>query len=256
MERILSGERAEDALAVAFCGATDNGPFMDMLVDAAWEQAQSAKSIDEACQSVRTSIKNTYREYGQIYQPGYLPNVELIYGVKMNRQSKLFYALGPAITEQHGVVSGGIGAYLADFICSRMHDQNMSIRQLIILAVYVLFQAKEHVEGCGGDSHIAVLRNEGTSGRIHFEHVESLTDLLKESDKQLGEVLVHCADLSLDKHEFRKEFERIQRVLSVLRERGRTGLRAKMEFYKAFFGHNIHDDMGLPTPSDVQKSED
>src|SRR5438874_12034650 len=64
------GPHEGDSLAAAFCGAGDNGPFIDKIVETAWEDAQTATSLDEACEEIEKSIKNIYREFGQIYQPG------------------------------------------------------------------------------------------------------------------------------------------------------------------------------------------
>jgi len=61
--------------------------------------------------------------------------------------------------------------------------------------VYILFQAKEHVEGCGGTSHIAVLRESEASGMVDFRLVEHLTEYLKLADLFMGEMLLATADL-------------------------------------------------------------
>lgn len=42
--KVLSGG---SDLAVAFCGATNNGPFVDKLVDSAWIAAQVENNIDD-----------------------------------------------------------------------------------------------------------------------------------------------------------------------------------------------------------------
>jgi hypothetical protein len=67
-------------LATAFCGAGD-GPFLDMLVGEAWKAAQNATGLDDACAEITKTIEETYRKYGQIYQPGYCPTAELIFGI-------------------------------------------------------------------------------------------------------------------------------------------------------------------------------
>lgn len=240
-----------DDLAVAFCGATDNGPYLDMLVDEAWEAVKEATSITHACALIKQSIKDTYREYGGIYQPGQLPSAEIIYGVKMEGCSRLFHAFGPAISESDACLSGGVGAYLADFIASRMYDRYIDLRQCIILAAYVLFQAKEHVDGCGGDSHIAVLRNEGTSGQVHWENVESATRLVKTSEKKIGEMLIHYADMGLSTEEFKKRAtESLEELVSV-RGFEIDKFRQHKEMWDAFFGSPLHDEVGLPTPLEL-----
>ncbi len=47
-------------LAVAFCGATNNGPFLDEIVDRAWRGVQAATSLDQACDLINRSLKRSY----------------------------------------------------------------------------------------------------------------------------------------------------------------------------------------------------
>ena len=107
---LLLFEREEESnkLAAAFCGA-GSGPLIDKLVEGAWEAAQSATSLDEACVSIEVSIRAAYAEFGQIYQPGFCPQVDLIYGVKMHDGSRLFSASGPIINEKQDYYSSGSG---------------------------------------------------------------------------------------------------------------------------------------------------
>jgi len=253
--RVLGGDDTNE-LAVAFCGATDNGAYLDMLVDEAWEASKDAPSFEQACELIKQSIKDTYREYGGIYQSGQLPSTEIIYGVKMAQRSKLFYALGPAISETDRYHSGGIGSYMADFIASRMYDEYLNIRQCIILAAYVLFQAKEHVDGCGGDSHIAVLRNQGTSGRVSFENVKSATKLVEVSDKTIGELLIHYADMGLTKEEFTKKANLAFDQLLAFRASETERFSEHKKLWDTFFGTVLHDEVGLPTPPRLRRSND
>ncbi len=192
-----------DNVAAAFCGA-GHGPFIDKLVDGAWEVAQSCMSLDDACTEIETSIKATYKEFGRIYQRGLCPEVELIYGVKMLGESKLFSAVGPIVNERRDYASGGSGYYMADFLKKRMYSERMSLLQCVILSAYVLFQAKEHVDGCGGESHIAVLRESGVSGRVDQRRVESVTQLLQKADGLIGDIILGTANLELNGEEFKK----------------------------------------------------
>ncbi len=142
-------------------------------------------------------IKETYQEFGQIYQTGACPQVDLIYGITKGGASKLFHAIGPVVNETT-YASDGIGCYLANFLTTRMRgDSWLTIRQTIILAAYILFQTKEHVEGCGGDSHIAVLRESESSGMVDFRLIQHLTEYLKSADHYTGEMLLAAADFSI-----------------------------------------------------------
>ena len=248
--RILGSAVPKNDMAVAFCGAANNGPFIDKLVDLAWGDAQATDSLEEACQAIEESIKDTYREFGRIYQPGYCPEAELIYGVKMTGKTKLFYALGPVVNEKEGYSSGGVGIYMADFLASRMYTRYLQLSQCLVLAAYVLFQAKEHVEGCGGNSEIAILRNDGTSGRINWKHTETITNLVKLADRETGSILLDYANLALNDEEFLKAgTKKLQDVMSG-RQQERENLNQWNEFWKTFLkGKPFTDELGLPSNS-------
>jgi hypothetical protein len=185
-----------DDLAAAFCGSGESA-FVEKLIANAWEAAQAATSLDEACDEIEKNIKTTYKEFGEIYQIGSCPTADLIYGVKMFDGARMFFARGPVVNERHHFDSSGIGYYMADFLADRMYETHLTLNQCVILSAYILFQAKEHVEGCGGDSHIAVLRKNGVSGLVGWKQVEAITDILKYSDKDTGSILLQMADLSM-----------------------------------------------------------
>jgi hypothetical protein len=202
--RITSVSRVvkEADLGVAFCGA-GYGPFIDVLTRKAWQAAKSSKTLQEACDGIEESIKETYREYQDIYQ-GNFPNhlqAELLYGVKMEWESVLFSAVGPMVNPVEDYYSGGQGHYMADFLASRMYDGILDVHQCVILAAYILLQAKEHVDGCGGASHVAVLRNFGESGRIDQARIEVITQLLELIDRQAGHMILDAANLHVDRFE-------------------------------------------------------
>ncbi len=237
--------RSSRDIGVAFCGATDDGAFMDEIVDRAWKEVKNANSLDEASELINQSLKGSYKEFGEIYQPGYLPSTELVYGIKMEGKSRLFYAFGPAVNEKTEYATGGVGCYMADFLASRMYKTTLNLRQCVILAAYVLFQTKEHVAGCGGDSHIAVLRNTGTSDRIGWHRVQALTKLLKHADPEIGRILLHYADLRLKDEEIRKSVTETLDILLVARESERIDLKGWEDFWASFSDQKL-DDLGLP----------
>src|ERR1700690_758941 len=189
---IHSADPSGTSVAVSFCGAGD-GAFIDHLTSKAWKNAKDASSLDEACDQMEATIKNEYQEYGTIFQQGLCPSVELIYGVKHDQDSRLFQAYGPVVNEVEEYCSGGIGSYMVDYLAARMYRP--TLHECVILAAYILSQAKEHVVGCGGDSHIAVLRHDGASGLVDRSRVEAITKVLDATDRHLGEVLLASADL-------------------------------------------------------------
>ncbi len=249
-------------LALAICGAGD-GPFVDKIASRAWDAVRGVSDIWEASDAVESMIKETYREFGQIYQSGECPQAELIYGITISGQSRLFQATGPLVNER-SYASSGIGYYLADFLTSRMRgDAWLTARQSVILAAYILFQVKEHVEGCGGESHIALLRESESSGEVDSNLINHLTEYLKSADHCTGEMLLAVADFSTAKSAVSSRIALLVDQLEFMREREMDELKKDKELFGSlfgsFFGKVEKDDMGLPVdtkPSDAQTSED
>lgn len=244
----------KDQLAVAFCGSSNNAAFVDKLVASAWEDAQAGRNLDEVCNEIEKSIKNTYREFGKIFQTGYCPGADLLYGVKMFGHSKLFSASGPVVNEVHTYASAGAGYYMADFLASRMYGHHLDIRQCVILAAYILYQAGEYVVGCGGDSQIAVLKDDGTSGVVDSKVVDELTKTLQFVDKELWDFTLAAANLSLTTEELREGLDNGIDMLILLRDVRKKELerhmRADEELHRKLFNKEppTKDDLGLPMP--------
>jgi 20S proteasome alpha/beta subunit len=247
-----------DTLAAAFCGASDNGPFIDKVIESAREDAQLTTSLDEACAEIEKSIKRLYKEFGHIYQSGFCPTADLIYGVKMHGSCRLFSAHGPIVNEKQTYDSFGAGYYMADFLAGRMYHDYLNLRQCAILAAYILFQAKENVEGCGGDSHIAVLRDKGVSGLADWQHVDAMTELLKWADDDAGRILIDAADIELGSAEFVRKGTKAIEILDSLRTARKKQLDENRPIgLISLMGGDVKrpecDFLGLPKPSASNK---
>jgi len=246
-------------LAAAFCGAGD-GPFIDKLVEEAWKAAENSTSLDEACVNIKGSIEYQHEKFAKIYQPGFLPETQLIFGVKMDGDSRLFTSLGPVVNEKQGYDSGGVGYYMADFLAGRMYKDHLTVRQCVILAAYILYQAKEHVEGCGGDSQIVVLRERESSGHVDWRRVEAITKLLEHADHEIGELLLRSANLDIEDKELKESIDLSVYFLDLFRQNEKDSLEKSEASNKAMavaFGVTPEktDSLGLPMPLDDQTSE-
>jgi hypothetical protein len=252
---------------MVFAGSGESGPFIDKVVERAWEDVQLATSFDEACIASEESIKRTHKEYGQIFQPGYLPLVRLVYGVKMHGKSKLFSADQAVVVECDGSQSHGTGSAFATFIARQMYELHLPISQLVILAAYTIFQAKVHADGCGGDTHIAKLVNSGGSKRINAQEVQwieshihalemflgtaflSNADLDTDDSMVAAHIELFCTQLRLTREEQRKERERIRHFMMKVKE-----LDAQRKAVREW-SEKRAQEQEPPTQSGSQKSE-
>jgi hypothetical protein len=246
-------------LALAMCGAGD-GPFVDKVASRAWAALRGVADIYEASDAVESMIKEMYREFGQIYQPGSFPQAELIYGITIGGQSRLFQASGPLVNET-SYASSGIGYYLADFLAARMRANGehgwLTTRQCVAVAAYILFQAKEHVEGCGGNSHIAVLHESESSGMVDFQLVKHLTEYLKFADAFMGEMLLETADFSMVDSALTERIESLIGTIKFVRDREMNKLKEDRNYIRSiwpFEGQSPEDDLGIPIRAPIPES--
>jgi hypothetical protein len=135
-----------------------------------------------------------------------------------------------------------------DFLAGRMYRSHLNVYQCAILAAYVLFQAKEHVEGCGGDSQVAVLREDGASGTVDWKRVEVMTELLKYVDYGASKLLVHSANLALTEDELKKRFALALSLLQTQRENAIQEMREWESLAGILGPPKAKDLLGLPLP--------
>ena len=135
-----------------------------------------------------------------------------------------------------------------------MYKSHLDLYQCVILAAYTLFQAKEHVVGCGGDSQIAILRNEGRSGYVEHKRIAAITELLQWADEAMGTVLLSAASLELDNRGFRKMADSAIEGLEDLREGSKARIERDERNLMLLFGlgETQKDQFGLTIP----KSDD
>jgi 20S proteasome alpha/beta subunit len=174
-------------LAVAGAGF---GPWLDKISMAMWDTVQDATNLDEACSKVEDEIKKRYDEYRQILNSSI--DSELIYGVGVAGGTRLFHAWGPIVNEVHARAAGS-GQAIADFLL-RHFKQTTHITNAMALAVYILYSAKEHAEGCGGNSHLAVLQDDGESYLLDHPQISAMEDLVKSSSRATDVFLMFAAN--------------------------------------------------------------
>jgi hypothetical protein len=129
-----------------------------------------------------------------------------------------------------------------------MYGSHLTTRQCVILAAYILSQVKEHVDGCGGDSHIAVLREHESSGQVDWRLIKHVTEILDSLDKDFGSLLLQSSDLTATGDELKEARDRLVSVVDSVREYHAGELKNSRHFFDSLFGiiGRENDDLGLP----------
>jgi len=189
--------KAEDNLCglsvgMAIAGA-GFGPSIDKLATGMWEAVQDATNLDEACSKVEAEIGGHYLHYRKLMA---LDDDELIYGIGASGTTKLFHAWGPIVNEIT-VKASGSGQPVADFLL-RHFKNTMHITNAMAWAVYILYSAKEHADGCGGDTHVAIIQDNGKNCLLESEHIRAMENFFETASDTTDTLLMLAANPILD----------------------------------------------------------
>jgi hypothetical protein len=220
-------------LVIAGAGS---GPFIDKLAyEAGSAVAASGKNaIEDVAAVVEQAIKDTHQEFGTIYQEGAMPQADLIIGISAQTGlPRLYRADGPILNAVSQYGSVGMGLYMADYIADRSsHGSFMDARWAELLAIYLLQQAKNYIDGCGGDSHVITLKADGSVNRMAGSDIEIIGDLMKFVDRQFSDVLMCATDPLLGEDDFRAHMDIFMQTVGMRRAQQRE-IKRKVDEAKA-----------------------
>lgn len=202
-----------------FAGAGD-GPLIDKLIGVMWNATErSSDLLDGVSETIEEEIKGFYEELTKLYQPGdqFYPRAEIIYALSVGDEIGLFKATGPIVNPVTRYETVGSGEILAKYISDRFFPEFglPTTRQAVNLALYALQQCTEYAEGCGGDSHVVVMRGGEVPVQMGGMRVLGATFNLRDLEASLHRLYLAVPDMELTAEEFTKE---IQAVLSEIQE--------------------------------------
>jgi hypothetical protein len=238
---------------IVFAGA-GHGHFIDKLANEAWKRVASRNpsgDFTDVCDDIESSIKDTHEEFGRIFQQGAMPSAEIIYGVAASGRVGLFRAIGPIVNPVDRYASVGVGLYLADYIHDRLGLASPALADsgfYEILAIYLLQQAKDYIEGCGGESHVFTLKRNGKIDVVDPADVQLIAGHITQLDRNSSSVLMSTPDLNLNDDEMEDRIEMFLTLARNLRKEHREQreqiekLRFKNPLYE--FLHKRKGDQG------------
>jgi hypothetical protein len=107
---------------------------------------------------------------------------------------------GPILNRETVFHAIGCGKYLTGYIASRLLRPKISFDEAVPIAIYMVDEAKNHVDGCGGDTHVVTLSAEGKIEQYSQNSIIAGTEQLREADwiaRRIVDLAIH-PDLSED----------------------------------------------------------
>jgi hypothetical protein len=240
---------SEDAtrIKVVFAGAGD-GYFIDKLVAEMWKAAlHSSGGIDQAVDAMEDAILRIHQKFWPVYPAAERPQADLLFAALVGGEIRLYKATGPIVNEVEGYELTGIGDVLARYIAARTYKDNLSLQEAAVLATYTLEQAKEYVDGCGGESHVVLLFKTGKHRRLDFMKITALNTMLRSYEQSAMQLMLAAPNQEISDADFDVRVETFRLILKALR---RTSAKSMDILTKM-----LEEIVTAATQSDVQKSE-
>ncbi len=230
---------------MVFTGAGE-GALIDMTVQL-MDQALTEQKPNGAWkieQVLRESLVDTFNRHispWSQFPAGERPTTpDLLIGLQFPASTTLYRARGTTFTRVYEPQCIGSGIVLAKSLIAKLFDYKMSIAQGWLIALYVLYQAKTWVDGCGGNSDILLLSNRDRKiTRIPTTEVTEMEQHFADFDIHLRPLFLSAADRNISQAQFNEGMTQFS--LNML------GLRGKfMEFEE--FARHLSELTGIAIP--------
>jgi hypothetical protein len=93
------------------------------------------------------------------------------------------------------------------------------LSDVIPVAIYIVDQVKKHVDGCGGETHVVTLMDDGKLERYHQFQVEPKTKAIEEIDRFARMIAANAMDETIPDDSVRFSLQTIVEELIKAREK-------------------------------------
>jgi hypothetical protein len=146
------------------------------------------------------------------------PSADMLIAVQFQDGALLFKSRDTLMRVVYGAECVGSGELLFQSFRDRLYSPSFNLAVTSKLAIYILNQIKRHVDGCGGNTDIALLNNKGRKlARISTDEVEKLEQDFNKFDEATKLLLFSFPDSSLTSEQFEKTMTNFRLDMATLR---------------------------------------
>jgi 20S proteasome alpha/beta subunit len=202
-----------------FAGAGD-GPLVDHLIDKLWRKmATSTDSLAHMIGAMEDELIHVYKRLTPCYHPGFMPDAQFLVGVFCPpNHLQLVEISGPVLTRNITAKAIGCGDTLSSYIEERLSSPKAGLSEVIQVAIYIVDQAKKHVDGCGGETHVVTLTDSGKLEIFPQFQVQPMTKRIEEIDRLARIIAASAMDENIPNDAVRLTLESVMEDLLKARE--------------------------------------
>jgi hypothetical protein len=134
---------------------------------------------------------------------------------------------GILISDAYEYVYLGSGTEMAMYLSSRLDVRGVSTAVGELVAAFILWEVKQHVQTCGGDSVIYKLSKDGKMQYRTERDIRDFEEHFSSIGRKIQRIRMHTADLQQTEEEFEKKLAAFCSDLMALRKIRLEKLRAE-----------------------------
>jgi 20S proteasome alpha/beta subunit len=192
----------------------------DML-NRAFEEIESQVQARDSFSAARDTVEAIVQRLNQRYVYPVTGEDQPVFALLVALQTKGsfdFFTIGLSASvrpKDHAEI--GVGDVHASHLMARFYRPNMTQDDAVLLAIYMLQQTKRYVPGCGGDSHIYIMRTDGRIDSVAQATIEAHERYADRFNSALHEAFFGGVNASLNDAQFRRVLSASVRSLLKLR---------------------------------------
>ncbi|HZW92317.1 MAG TPA: hypothetical protein VFF64_05035 [Candidatus Eremiobacteraceae bacterium] len=197
-----------------FAGAGD-GHLIDHLIGKLWNAMEHRTvSVQTMIDAAEDELIRAYGNLTKTHHPGLIPEQQIIIGAWCKQdQFELVEITNSVLTRDVRSISIGCGEYLAKYIEDRFWQPKIDLGDLVPVVTYIVDQARKHVDGCGGRTHVAVIKPDGEMRQLPKDETKRRTERIAEIDHIARSMAKMAMDERINeevvRHEIMQDVERI-----------------------------------------------
>ena len=205
-----------------FAGAGD-GTLIDHLIDKVWAAMECrTANIADMMEAAEDGLLGAYQRLVPAHHPGYIPEQQMLIAAWCgSNQFELVHVEGTVL--RRGIQSKAIGCgdYLAKYIEDRFWEPKIDVGDLVPVVTYIVDQARKHVDGCGGSTHVAMISPSGEMKQLERHETKRRSKRIAEVDHLARGIAKMAMDERIDdevaRQEIMQDVERIIEIRKTLR---------------------------------------
>jgi hypothetical protein len=220
---VMRPENHQQGMPCAVFAGAGDGSLIDHLIGKLWEgMKHKTDSIEAMIDAAEDALLNAYGRLAKANHPGELPDQQILIGAwcKPN-ETALVEVTNTVLTRNIKSKAIGCGEYLANYIEDRFWAPKIDLGDLVPVVTYIIDQARKHVDGCGGRTHVAVIKANGEMRQLPKHETKRRTERITDIDHIARSIAKMAMDERIDddvaRQEMMQDVERIMEIRKSMR---------------------------------------